>query len=112
MFSSGAAPSRSPGITTLQRFGQMEMIEMGLMGTKDGSTKDGDFTMRLDWLNALLTWRGILNPLGTCRFDETRHRCQVAAWDIQRAYGEALGRQTDLLVAAWRQLGHCDTSRL
>jgi hypothetical protein len=78
----------------------MEIIEMGLMDTKDGNTKDGDFTMGLDRLNALLTWWGILNPLGTCRFNETRHRCQVAACDIQKAYGEALGRQTDLLIAA------------
>jgi hypothetical protein len=45
---------------------------MGLMDTKDGNTKDSDFTMGLDRLSALLTWWEILNPLGTCRFNETR----------------------------------------
>jgi hypothetical protein len=29
-----AAPSRSQGVTTMQRFGQMEMIETGLMNPK------------------------------------------------------------------------------
>ncbi|PNE10115.1 MAG: hypothetical protein CR217_16105 [Beijerinckiaceae bacterium] len=42
-----------PGVTTMQRFGQMEMIETGLMNPKDGA-----FTMGFERFNALLTWRG------------------------------------------------------
>jgi hypothetical protein len=37
----------------MQRFGQMEMIETGLMNPKDGA-----FTMGFERFNALLTWRG------------------------------------------------------
>lgn len=36
----------------MQLFGQMEMIETGLMNPKDGA-----FTMGFERFNALLTWR-------------------------------------------------------
>lgn len=48
----------------MQRFGQMEMIEMGLINPKDGA-----FTMGLDRFNPLLTWRGFPEASGNGGLD-------------------------------------------
>jgi hypothetical protein len=73
----------------------MEIIEMNHMNLKDDA-----FTMGLDRFNALLTWRGVPNPFLNGGFDETWQRYQAMASDIQKAYGEAIGHQTDLFVTA------------
>lgn len=54
-------------------------------------------------LNRFYVWAnrtGARNLADAAGQDETRRRCLAMAAEIQKAYGEALGRQTELFTAA------------
>jgi len=76
--------------------------------TKGGElmNKDGNITNGLDRLNALFEWWGIANTTGNDGIDAQAKRLRALAFDLQKTYTEASGREMEALLTANERLIH------
>lgn len=63
-------------------------------------------SISLDRMSGLLTWWGVPDWMGNNTVETQMKRFQAVASDLQKSYGDACGRQMDVLLAANERLAH------